>query len=88
MIVQLGLISFTLGYSSEAQTDPSPSAPTISQQEPVPPPMGAKVLAAPAVRKLAMEHNVDMLDIQGTGKDGRILKEDILAYIDLIQGVD
>ena len=28
-----------------------------------------------------MENNVDLADVQGTGKDGRVLKEDILAFV-------
>ncbi|KAI9318957.1 2-oxoacid dehydrogenases acyltransferase-domain-containing protein [Dichotomocladium elegans] len=38
-------------------------------------------LATPAVRRMIKENNIDILDIQGTGKDGRVLKEDVLAYL-------
>ncbi|KAM9997848.1 hypothetical protein ACTFIY_007510 [Dictyostelium cf. discoideum] len=37
-----------------------------------------KVMATPAVRNLGKLKSVDLKQIQGTGKDGRILKEDIL----------
>jgi len=40
-----------------------------------------KVLATPAVRRIAMENNVNLADVQGTGKEGRVLKEDILSYV-------
>ena len=40
-----------------------------------------KFLATPAVRMLALKNKVNLHDIQGTGKDGRILKEDILNFI-------
>ncbi|ESO92635.1 hypothetical protein LOTGIDRAFT_120617, partial [Lottia gigantea] len=43
---------------------------------------GVKVLATPAVRKLAIEHNLDLSEIQGTGKDGRIMKEDVLIHLE------
>ncbi|MFJ8063902.1 dihydrolipoamide acetyltransferase family protein [Psychrobacillus sp. NPDC096426] len=38
------------------------------------------VLATPSVRKLAREKKVSLLEIIGTGKNGRITREDILAY--------
>jgi len=40
-----------------------------------------KVLTTPAVRRIAMENNVNLADVAGTGKDGRVLKEDILAHV-------
>ncbi|XP_074640677.1 lipoamide acyltransferase component of branched-chain alpha-keto acid dehydrogenase complex, mitochondrial-like [Tubulanus polymorphus] len=42
---------------------------------------GQKVLATPAVRRLSKEHRVDLGEITGTGRDGRILKEDVLRHI-------
>lgn len=38
-------------------------------------------LATPAVRHLAKEHDLDITTINGTGKDGRVLKEDILHHV-------
>lgn len=42
-----------------------------------------RVLAAPAVRHLAKKHNIDITQIVGTGKDGRVRKEDILNVLKL-----
>ncbi|KAJ5454349.1 Lipoamide acyltransferase [Penicillium daleae] len=39
-------------------------------------------LATPAVRGLLKTHNVDILEINGTGKEGRVLKEDVLKYVE------
>ena len=41
----------------------------------------SKVLATPAVRKIAMENNVTLSNVPATGKDGRVLKEDIVRYL-------
>ena len=37
---------------------------------------------SPAVRRLVTEHDLDPTAITGTGKDGRLTKEDVLAYLD------
>lgn len=39
------------------------------------------VLSTPAVRHIAKEYGVNVEDIPGTGKDGRVLKEDVLKYV-------
>ncbi|KAA3456218.1 lipoamide acyltransferase component [Gossypium australe] len=38
------------------------------------------VLSTPAVRNLAKEHGLNINGVQGSGKDGRVLKEDVLKY--------
>ncbi len=35
---------------------------------------------SPVVRKIAAEHNVDLSRVQGTGLNGRITKQDVLAF--------
>ena len=39
-------------------------------------------LATPAVRGLLKEHNIDISKVSGSGKDGRILKEDVQNYLE------
>ncbi|OAP54398.1 hypothetical protein AYL99_11499 [Fonsecaea erecta] len=39
-------------------------------------------LATPAVRGLLKEHGIAIEDITGTGKDGRVLKEDVYRYLE------
>ena len=41
-----------------------------------------KVLATPAVRRIAQEYGVSLGDVRGSGKEGRVLKEDILAHVE------
>lgn len=38
-------------------------------------------IATPAVRHLSREFSVDITQIQGTGKDGRVLKEDVHKFV-------
>jgi 2-oxoglutarate dehydrogenase E2 component (dihydrolipoamide succinyltransferase) len=40
------------------------------------------VTLSPAVRKLVAEHDLNPSTIEGTGKDGRILKEDVLRHLE------
>jgi 2-oxoglutarate dehydrogenase E2 component (dihydrolipoamide succinyltransferase) len=37
---------------------------------------------SPAVRRLLSKHNLDIADINGTGRDGRVTKQDVLNHIE------
>lgn len=39
-------------------------------------------MLSPAVRRLVAEHKLDVSEINGTGKNGRITRDDVLAYLD------
>ena len=39
------------------------------------------MLASPAVRRLVLEHGLDPSKIKGTGKDGRLTKDDVMAAV-------
>jgi 2-oxoglutarate dehydrogenase E2 component (dihydrolipoamide succinyltransferase) len=58
---------------------PSPAA--AAQPAAASPAEGEPVLT-PAVRRLIKELNVDPREIRGTGKDGRILKSDVMNFLD------
>ncbi|RZF42796.1 hypothetical protein LSTR_LSTR012312 [Laodelphax striatellus] len=44
-----------------------------------------KSLATPAVRRIALFQVVKLSEIKATGKNNRVLKEDILAHLDIIK---
>ena len=57
-----------------------PAAQSIAATEP-PAPAAPAASASPAARKLAEEKGLDIAKVQGTGKDGRITKEDVAQYV-------
>ncbi|MFO7530249.1 MAG: dihydrolipoyllysine-residue acetyltransferase [Marinobacter sp.] len=66
---------------ARAESRPAPeSAPATAK--PVPTGNRQRIPASPAVRRLVREHNLDLADITGSGKDGRVLKADVLAHLD------
>ena len=72
-----------LGRIAEGAGAPAkPSAPATPATAPVPAPARADASLSPAVRRLIEEHGLDPTAINGTGKDGRILKGDVLAFIE------
>ena len=46
------------------------------------------VRSSPVVRRLAREHFIDLRKLRGSGRDGRVSKEDVLAYIQQRHAVD
>jgi 2-oxoglutarate dehydrogenase E2 component (dihydrolipoamide succinyltransferase) len=84
--VQVGAMIATVeaGGATSAPTAPAPApAPAVlpPAASPVPEPEGGETPAAlsPSVRRAVLEHGVDPASVKGTGKDGRITKEDIAA---------
>ena len=56
-----------------------------SEHAPEPAPNGdddAVTTLSPAVRRAVLEHHVDPSKIRGTGKDGRLTKDDVLAAVE------
>lgn len=59
------------------------AAPAASAAESAPPSASEEAaMLSPAARKLAEENNVDIDSVHGSGKDGRITKEDIIKHLE------
>ena len=43
--------------------------------------IGKEKIISPAVRKIVTENNIDINDIKGSGKDGMVLKGDLLSLM-------
>ncbi|AUG06762.1 2-oxoglutarate dehydrogenase complex dihydrolipoyllysine-residue succinyltransferase [Pseudomonas sp. S09G 359] len=52
---------------------PAAAAPAAGAEDPI---------AAPAARQLAEENGINLASIKGTGKDGRVTKEDVVAAVE------
>jgi len=85
----LGQIKEGAGAPAKAAARPAPAAETKPAAKPAPAPAAAppKVAAsdaplAPSVRKMATETGMDPAKIEGSGKDGRVTKGDMMAAIE------
>lgn len=61
------------------QPEPKQAATSTPEQKDDAP--AKRVIAMPSVRKFAREQDVDIHQVQGSGKNGRVLKEDIEAFL-------
>ena len=79
--VQVGAMIATIEAGDGAAAAPAPAAPvaTAAQQAPAEPTGDAPAALSPSVRRAVLEHGVDPATVKGTGKDGRITKEDVVA---------
>ncbi len=78
--VEVGALIATISTDGKAapkaEAKAAPAAETSSAAEA---PTGDVPTLSPSVRRLVLEHGVDPTKIKGTGRDGRLTKEDVLA---------
>ncbi|WP_424965125.1 2-oxoglutarate dehydrogenase complex dihydrolipoyllysine-residue succinyltransferase [Dinoroseobacter sp. S375] len=67
---KLAVIGGAGAVAAPAAPAPAPAAPTASAKD---------VEDAPSAKKLMAENNLSSGDVQGTGRDGRVMKGDVLA---------
>jgi 2-oxoglutarate dehydrogenase E2 component (dihydrolipoamide succinyltransferase) len=66
-----------------AKAEPSEKAePKAAPEAPAPAAAAEAMPLSPAVRKLVEEHGVDPAEVPASGKDGRLTKGDVLAYVE------
>lgn len=73
-------------HAGTVEAEEIPKAPPTPKGSPVSPPSvqgRALGFISPVVARIASEHSIDLSQITGTGRGGRITKNDILAFIDL-----
>lgn len=77
----------TIDTDAKAAAAPSAAAPAAAApaEQPVPAAAPAtaaqEVLAMPAARRVAAEHQVDLAQVAGSGRGGRITKEDVVGFV-------
>ena len=73
--------------ASPEQAEVAAPAPTTKKAAPVPhhPQVGltnaGSIYTSPSIRRLAREFGVDLTAVKGSGRKGRILKEDVQSYV-------
>ncbi|MGE4410656.1 MAG: 2-oxoglutarate dehydrogenase complex dihydrolipoyllysine-residue succinyltransferase [Sphingomonadales bacterium] len=67
--------------AAPAAAAPAVSAPAAPAPAAAPVEESGSVTLSPAVRRLVLEHGLDPSRIKGTGKDGRLTKDDVMAAV-------
>jgi len=81
----LGYVNEGAAAAAAPAASPAPAAkaeaatPAPAASAPVEEDEGGNLTLSPAVRRLVLEHGLDPSKIKGTGKDGRLTKDDVLA---------
>jgi 2-oxoglutarate dehydrogenase E2 component (dihydrolipoamide succinyltransferase) len=65
----------------QAQPPPQPPA-APPEPAPVSDGAGEKTFVSPVVARIASEHGVDVSQVSGTGRGGRVTKRDIMAFVE------
>jgi len=87
--VDVGTVLAVITVEGEVVVEKSPAAAEAAAVEEVAKPASgglpgkqAGERLSPAVRRLLKEHNLNITDIPGTGRDGRVTRQDVVAYVE------
>jgi pyruvate dehydrogenase E2 component (dihydrolipoamide acetyltransferase) len=69
------------GRNGRAAAAPATQPQPVAQAMPAAAVAGERIFISPIARRIAAEHNLDISQIQGTGPNGRIIREDVEAIL-------
>jgi pyruvate dehydrogenase E2 component (dihydrolipoamide acetyltransferase) len=89
-IVEVGAVLATFGTVDGREPNPAETsagrdkkqAGPIKIQTTAPKPADGRVRAMPSIRRIAKEHGIDLTVVDGTGRNGRVTRKDVLAMLD------
>jgi pyruvate/2-oxoglutarate dehydrogenase complex dihydrolipoamide acyltransferase (E2) component len=76
------------GDAGELQGDAPPTGGESQSERTSLPKRGGPRRYSPVVTRMAAEHSIDLDAVPGTGRDGRVRKQDVLAYLESRHGDD
>jgi 2-oxoglutarate dehydrogenase E2 component (dihydrolipoamide succinyltransferase) len=89
--VQIGAVLARIGAgaglqpaaaAAKAAEPPKPAPAAQAAPAPTPKPLEAAKPAAPSAQRIAAENGIDVSEIKGNGRDGRVTKLDAMAYVE------
>lgn len=69
------------GAGAQRMSPTAAHASEIARPPQVPPPAGAQGPLSPVVRRLIAEHGLDVMAIRGTGREGRVTRDNVTAHL-------
>ena len=84
--VSVGAVIATIEAGSGEAGAAAPTAAPAPAAKPVATAASEAVVLSPSVRRAVLEHHIDPATVKGTGKDGRLTKEDIVSAAQAKQG--
>ena len=67
--------------AAPAGAAPAPSGNGAAAPAPAPAAAGQRVKASPLARAIASEHGIDLASVKGSGPNGRVVREDVMAIV-------